>query len=336
MRVIVSGDVLDDAASEVWELHELLGFACRDRHAVFFDPPSALEKCLATFEQSSRIIYERAISLAARKASTFPADVATIRIEVTMSSRWEDPLAVLPLREALAVLREPLGILLENADNDWNFLRGIMRRSERERMQRAVDEGWAAPLHGGGDTLQKQLEARLEVPRKGLRTFVMFDSDRLHPDELANTWTPVRPGHRPAACKAFEWEKLTRSKLPFRYWMLQRRFIESYIPKSELSKGASDKTPSGAVDAFYRMSRDARWYFNMKNGFDGDSKRHDKDRCLELYKLIIATPDHDLLKKGFGENLAEHYAESTIREFDWDPDALHEASTAIPRLMRLL
>ncbi len=178
------------------------------------------------------------------------------------------------------------------------------------------------------------MDARLSVPEKGLRTFVMFDSDRLHPDEFEDTWTPERPGHRPAACQAFEWEQITRARLTSRYWMLRRRFIESYMPKTELPLAAEADTHPDAIDVFHRMSQDQRWYFNMKKGFGGDARRHDVDRRRDLFPQDLI--DCEPLQRGFGEKLADHYSQATKSEFDWDPEARREAAEALPRLMRLL
>ena len=149
MRVIVSGDVLDDPGTTPWQIHELLGFACSGRHVVSFDPPAALDRCLATFEPQTRAAYERAMGLNARTAGTLPADVATVRVAATASPHWADPVSLLSLADALALLRERLAILVENAANDWSFLLGIMREKERARVRHAVDQDWAVALHGG-------------------------------------------------------------------------------------------------------------------------------------------------------------------------------------------
>lgn len=331
MKIILSGDVLDDPKVAVWDLHELLVFACHGRHVLSFDPPTAMARCLETFSPQSRAGYERAIGLTARTAATLPANVATVRVEVTASPRWEDPVAVLPLEDALAMLREPLGILLENAKNDWSFLLGVMGQQERKLMMHAVRAGWAAPLHGGGSDLPVQLRARLQSPQKRLRTFVVFDSDRRHPDELDPAWKPKRPEQ----CQGYETETVTRANLPSRYWMLQRRFIESYMPEAELRKEASKIASSEAVEAFHRMSRMERWYFNMKEGFQKDDNPGNKHRCRDLYKNVDAA-DRTALHKGFGKELANHYALERSEELDWDPEARGEASKALRDLMRLL
>jgi hypothetical protein len=337
MRVIISGSVIDAVGStaDVWKLHKLLTLACEGRHAVLVDSPVSLNAWLGTIDSTTKSTYASALDFCARQAVTFPDDVATIHILPTVNSSWTDPLARLTLDDALSVLSEPLGILLENAENDWHFLCGIMRPSERERIQWAVKKSWAEPIHGGGSTLIKQLAARANISAKGLRTFVMFDSDRLHPDECAATWTPNRPGRNPVACQAFDWEQVVQQQLPQRYWMLRRRFIESYMPQTELNRASSQNTHSNAVAAFTRLSKAGRWYFNMKKGFAGDEKRDDKERCGDLYTPVNPN-DRDALKNGFGSNLADHYITATTNEFNWDEDARQEAERALPKLMRLL
>lgn len=337
MRVIISGGVIDAAGStsDVWKLHRLLTLACEGRHAVLVDSPESLKAWLDTIDFVTKSTYTSALDFCARQAVTFPDDVATIHILPTMTSSWADPLAKLTLDDALAVLTEPLGILLENAENDWHFLCGIMRPSERERIKRAVNKSWVEPVHGGGSTLINQLTYRTTIPAKGLRTFVVFDSDRLHPDEFAVTWTPNRPGKNPVACQAFDWEKVVQQQLPQRYWMLRRRFIESYMPQNELSTAASQNANPNAVAAFTRLSKAGRWYFNMKKGFASDENRHDKERCGDLYTHVDSI-DRDALKNGFGTNFADHYKSAITHDFNWDDDAREEAERALPKLMRLL
>ena len=131
---------------------------------------------------------------------------------------WSDPVAHLSLANAIAVLNEPVGILLENRTNDWAFLQKIMRKEDREWLNRAVQERWTEPLHGGGSDLERNLKARLSVAAQALRTFVVFDSDRLHPDEWADDWPSNRIGTNPVSCRAFEWERLTKANMPQRYW----------------------------------------------------------------------------------------------------------------------
>lgn len=337
MKVIVSGEVISaiSRTADVVKLHELLLWASKGRHAVFSDPPTSLIAWLDTIDDASRIAYTNAIKLCARQAATFPADAATIHIVPSGAAVWSDPIATLTLDDALGVMNESLGVLVENSTNDWHFLCKIMRPSERKRIQNAVEKGWVSALHGGGSTLLEQVKSRMQAPAKALRTFVLFDSDRLHPDELAPGWTPDRPGGQAAACQAFGWEREFQQNLAQRYWMLKRRFIESYMPLSEIDTAASDNVHADAVEAFTRIPQVGRWFFNMKKGFAGDEKRHDKERCRDLFTQVT-DPDRLALKNGFGPKFADHYGTNSNFEFDWDDDARQEAERALPNLMRLI
>lgn len=333
MLVIVTKNVVDAIAQteDARKLHSLLNHACDGRHTIVFDPPTAVDSWLDQIDSGSCAAYGRAIQLAARSAATLSADSATIRIEIVDQPQWEDPLAILPLDDALAVLQQPLGIVVENAVNDWNFLCGVMRISEREQIRNAEGKGWVKCLHGGGSDLVNQLNIRLSSPQEWLRTFVMFDSDRRHPDELVTTWEPTGS----EACQGFNVEKFVRQHLPCRYWMLKRRFIESYMPKSAMIASRLQTVSIDKIEAFFRMEKYARWYFNMKNGFKGDEPIQNKNRCGNLYDNVNDN-DRQTLHEGFGGNMANQFAQALSEEFDWDSETRQETANALPRLMRLL
>lgn len=120
MKVIISGQVLSaiSGTEDVWKLHQLLAHACSGRHVVGFDPPNSLNIWLDQLDPASKATYSRAVELSTRKVITFPADAASVRVELIENSQWNDPYAVLNIDEALGVLNEPLGILLENSEND--------------------------------------------------------------------------------------------------------------------------------------------------------------------------------------------------------------------------
>lgn len=331
MKVVVSATVVAAIAGtpEARKLHQLLAYACEGRHAVLFEQPTkGLDAWLQRVDDGSRSAYAEALQLSLRAAIRQPENAATVLIETRTDSEWGDPVARLSLDDALTVLSQPLGVLVENSENDWHFLRGIMRTSEGAIVDRALERSWITPLHGGGSSLPPQLEIRLSKPAEGLRTFVLFDSDRRHPSELDLTWAPVSP----QACEGFNAERIVRPRMPGRFWMLRRRFIESYMPRAQiLAAGASEE----AANAFLRMPRDPRWHFNMKRGFDGDAAVENLGRSQDLY-AAVSPEDRATLKNGFGRGLADRYEHATTLDFDWDADALSESDSAIPNLIRLL
>jgi hypothetical protein len=338
LKVVVTDAIVQAAVTgtQVLKLHDLVAFAKqKNRHFLLFESDASLELIVGTYSVAVQPIYRDLLKQSVRGALTFPSGRSTIKIDVVASSNWNLPVPVLTLDDSIKVLTEKLAVLLENSTNDWNFLLGIMSPMDRRLIQEYVASGWAEPLHGGGDTLGKLLTDRIEVPWACFRTFVLFDSDRLHPDEFQPGWSTARPGRRPASCHAYEWEKKTQQHMPQRYWMLRRRYIESYMPKGELQIGKEKKATEEAVNAFFEMPQAARWYFNMKEGFAKDAGRDDSERSRDLY-IDITEAQRALLNLGFGNTLAKHYSASVERDFDWDPEARAEADLALPRLLQLL
>jgi hypothetical protein len=338
LKVIITEAIVRAAISgvDVLKLHDLVAFAKqKNRHFLLFESTESLELIVQTYSENIRPIYRGLLEQSVRGALTFPSGRATIKVDVVASSNWELPVPTVTLEDSLKALSEKLAILVENSTNDWNFLLGIMSPMDRKLIQDYVALGWAEPLHGGGDTLGKLLDDRIQVPWSCFRTFVMFDSDRLHPDEFRTNWTTLRDGRRPASCHAYEWERKAKQHIPHRYWMLQRRYIESYIPRGELRIGKEKKATDEAVDAFFAMSQAARWYYNMKEGFAKDAGRDDSERSRDLY-ANVAEVHRAVLNQGFGNTLARHYSASIDKDFDWDPEARAEADSALPRLLQLL
>lgn len=338
MKVVIADAIVRAAVHgpDILKLHDIVAFAKqKGRHFLFFESVESLELIVATFSENIRPIYRELLLQSVRAASTFPSGRATIRVDVVASSSWDLPIPTVTLDDALKALTEKLAILVENSTNDWNFLKGIMSPMDRKLIQEYVALGWAEAMHGGGDTLGKLLDERIKVPWACFRTFVVFDSDRLHPDEFEIDWTTARPGRNPSSCHAYGWEEKTKRYMPHRYWMLQRRYIESYMPKSELKIGKEKKSTDEAVEAFFAMDQAARWYFNMKEGFAKDAGRDDSERSRDLY-THVGDAQRLILNQGFGNTLARHYSASIERDFDWDPEARAEADLALPRLMQLL
>ncbi|MBG5815993.1 hypothetical protein I5E63_15050 [Pseudomonas aeruginosa] len=314
---------------EVLKLHKLLWFASEGRHALIPESDKEISGWLNTLDQPTRSAYEQALALSARTIATLPNDIATVKITSSRAAIWRHPLAELGIDDAIKLLEEPLGILLENAKNDWHFLKRIMRSPERTRLQRAIDARWAEPLHGGGSDITQRLSERTSTEPKRLRTFVLFDSDRRHPDELHPDWAPQPP----EACQGFKTEIAVAHSGIGGYWRLNRRFIESYLPRQELVKAAPAKADS--ISALFRLHQYGQWYFNIKKGFKDDAKIENAHRAKDLY-ANITHQDAQLLEDGIGSRIANQYSTSDTIEFDWDSEARQEALSAVPQLIRLL
>lgn len=329
MKAILAEGVIKSAAvNDVAKLHKLFGFACEGRHTLLTTSASELTEWLNSLDTPTKSAYSIALELSSRIASTLSQDTATVRIEQTSNSDWAMPEAKLSLDDALRLLSEPLGILLENANNDWHFLSRIIRDSEKRILEKAIEQRWVETLHGGGCDITQRIAERAATPAKRLRTFVLFDSDRRHPDELDPTWSPTSP----EACQGFITERAIKEVELGGHWRLSRRYIESYLPRPELMIAAAN---SNAVDAFFRLNQHQKWYFNVKKGFRDDARPENAHRSKDLYQNLN-TSDKSLLEGGLGKKVADQYRLSKTVEFEWDSEARQEARTSIPHLMRLL
>ncbi|MBC3918056.1 hypothetical protein H8L32_11260 [Undibacterium sp. CY18W] len=338
MKVIISEELVAASInpSQILLFHQLIAIATQgSQHFLFFETDNAIELAVQGYAQNLQPLYKKFFLDSYREAATYPSERAAIKIDLVGSSQWDIPIPVVTLNDALKVLTEKLVILLENAENDWYFLLGIMNSRDRARMCDYVAKGWAEPGHGGGDTLGMIMDNRIQHHWKALRTFVIFDSDRLHPDEFDENWTPVRQGQQPSSCNAYEWEVTAKQFLANRYWMLSRRFIESYMPQNELTLATAAKPCQDAIAALFSMSNEQRWHYNMKAGFIKDGSRHDIERCKNLYDNL--TPEKkQILANGFGRTLAKHYKNSITSQFTWDAEALAEANSVLPKLLNML
>lgn len=333
MKVIISAETLRNLIGnpDSYKVHLLLGFAIEGRHLILFEDLSEFHGWVALQDPSLRDGYVRAVELCTRAAGLMASNASTIYVAHGVEAEWSDPISRVTLDEALDALREPLGVFVENADNDWLFLVGLMRPFEREMINRHLSKGWVTPLHGGGATLPERIRDRVSSPARALRTFAVFDSDRRHPSELDTNWSPSGQ----EACQGFIVEQVANQLLPSRYWRLERRFIESYMPLDEIRASISANIPADAPNAFSRMTSAEQRYFNMKKGFSGDSAIENIHRSKDLYKNL-STGDKTALNGGFGRKLADRYSELANREFQWDQEARQEASVAISNLMRLI
>ena len=328
MMVLVDDDVIVAAAasSSVVELHELMIHSYRRRHVVIGN----FEPWFSTLDQQSASSYRTAMGYSIRGSATHIGNVATVHIKLNANGKWHDPIAELSLSDALRLLQEPLGIIVENAKNDWEFLRKLVTQVTRETLDQALSNGWITILHGGGADMVANISRRAAVQHLLLRTFAMFDSDRHHPDELAAGWQPISP----VACQGYKTEDTARAHLGSRYWRLERRFIESYLPKAELEahEAANRNVLAGATEAFFKMPQRSRSYYNMKDGFNSTSNNA-QVRQQDLY-AGVAEPDRALLAKGFSR-AANRYTNSQAH-FAWDTEAQAEAAAQLPKLLRLI
>jgi hypothetical protein len=334
MKVIIEEAMVDDAFACGMDvaLSQLLAHAFSGRDAFCFRSDAALEKCLSLYSEEKRERFAKALDAAILQGTKNYANPLTILVQAIPTSKWDETVPKLTLPDAVALLNERFAILLEDEANDWAFLKGILEPEERALLSEYEQARWLEVLHGGGTKLLPILKKRLRSPHLALRTFVMFDSDRMHEDELAPDWQP-QVGKND--CHALKYEAALNEKYPHHYWRVERRFIESYMPLPELENWATAKGKENAFQSFACLSEQQRWYYNMKSGFAGDNSTA-KIRQKGLYAGVTGV-QRSHLEKGFDKHLANHYATANQdAPWAWDQAALAERDSIVPNLLRLL
>lgn len=314
-------------------LDKLKIYAAENRHHIVFEDSEELEEWLSQ-DQAHGMMYKISLMQSARAASRLQSEQKKVIITNNEQCSWDTTHATLTLRDAITVLETPLYVLLENSNNDWHFLLKTLDQSSRKRLKAHFENRWIQPVHGGGSQITQFIREKSQNESDKFRTFCIYDSDRRHPDELNPDWAPVSP----QSCQGHTTQQSAAELLTNSHHMLSRRFIESYIPKRELLTCVTPANQSVTVEkinAFFRLSKEGRWFYNMKKGFNGDSKPDNRGREKDIY-ANISDEDRNTLSQGFGNSIADIYSRDDNTDFEWDDDARAEFSEIIPRILNFL
>lgn len=344
MRLVLTGALFNAPELRHSDLVLLLKLAERRRHIVELEEEDGWRAWLSTQSTPIRTELQELVEPAARLAHDELPGTLSVQVEATAPEpQWAPPRLRLGMADTLKLLDEPLGLLLENNRNDWNFLLRLAPGAARTLLQEAEQDRRLEPLMGGGNTIVQQMEARAaHSPARRARTFVLFDSDRLHPDELHPDWPKQAPEHA-EICGAVKYEECARTYFPDQHHRLMRRFIESYMPLDALKKwcepagsGNDSNARLRAFERFQHLTEPQRWFFNMKSGFQGDNDPKERARQKDLYGDIDPNTAQEL-QSGFGRKLSSWYDPTNYAdELNWDPQAQAEGERVLQHILRLL
>lgn len=230
------------------------------------------------------------------------ANSLTISISPTGSAIVDGPPPwTLTAQVAATVINRPLQVFLENDESDRSFLTSAI-----SSFAAWCERDWIEPMMGGGNPMGAKITAAGADALLRWRTFFVFDSDRLHPDELDPVWTP------PAGdgCQGHEFETLC-TDIPHNRWhCLERRSIENYLPASVLQIRDADLTET----LFGHPVGDMAHFFNMKLGLKGDGvspidpKKTVRAARSQGVWTALSPGDVTTLERGFGRNVAQEFA----------------------------
>lgn len=232
----------------------------------------------------------------------------------------------LTAQAALPLVERPLSVFLENDESDFLFLRSLSAGIDGLVGSRAVEI-----IHGGGSNMQTKIVRAGSHVLTQWRSFFVFDSDRLHPVELAPGWGP--PGGDGCQGHIFE-TACTAQKMPKSRWcMLRRRSIENYLPLDVLAvrdAGCASVLFSPQVGSMLH-------HYNMKKGLKGDGiwpadprKTIRASRTQGAWDVLPET-SKDGLQSGFGPDVAEEFR-NVSPTHQWESDILAEADAMFAAL----
>jgi len=294
------------------ELVELLVLlAIHEQHSVLATPSIMLRWCESHLNTHVDYFKTRLASAQLRANA--------LRIQISpngATSATGTPPWSLTARAACNIVNTPLRLVLENDQSDRKFVESTV-----PSFSYWCTRGWVAPAMGGGSAMEKDIKATSLDAVSRWRTFYLFDSDRLHPSELASTWTP------PAldGCQGHKFESACISMPRERWHRLDRRSIENYLPESVLSAVNSGVTTTLFGATVGHMAK----YYNMKKGLTGDgvsppdpNKNVRASRNQGFWNSLPAT-DVKALERGFGSAISDEFTQ-VPQNHSWPADVILE------------
>lgn len=317
MRVVLSSTVFErisyvEAALFLW-------FGGIGRHRVMVEDAAdpRYSRWLAGLPQEVGFDWAEVLNRSLTEDARHPS-AHEIRVEARAQSSWGT--LSLTVGDALDLLGRPYRILVENGFSDRDFLLSSCARHDREWVEERIAAEWVEVEHCGGKEHLRKLVTEMKRERsRQLRASALFDGDGLRPG---------RAGNQSIA-------DLCHPEI--HHHMLGRRSIENYLPRralerwARLSDGRQEELRlAKARELFEGLSHEQRAHYNVKEGFGGDERHH--QRAPDLYEGI-ATETRRLLQDGFGETIARVYREQRLHHDDLDQAARDELGPFIEELL---
>lgn len=292
----------------------------RQQHAVLANPSLMVDWCNTNLPLYTAYFKARLSSAVSRtnslKINISPTGASVIAINppwiLTAGAAWE-------------LINAPLRVMLENDNSDNTFLESTISKFSIWRSDNWIDVG-----KGGGSAMENDIKTVSTDIVKKWRTFFMFDSDRLHPDELAAGWNPPSGD----GCQGHKFEVLCSSIPRERWHRLKRRSIENYLPEIVLNVS----NPTTAATLFGASIGEMAHFYNVKNGLRGDgihplnpAKSIRAGRCKGFWTSL---PSNYItsLEAGFGTKVFDNFC-AVPPSHAWSADVLCEMDTLAQALL---
>lgn len=203
------------------------------------------------------------------------------------------------LVEALAILEEPLIVILENIEYDKYFIDALMNNFiDGEKLKKYYNQGWLKYTNGGGNNIPNVLRVmkdrfdknKSDFPKNSAfytRTFVVIDSDKKYPstDEVA----------------IHKNDLLQSIKRDSAYHVTLKREMENYLPDDAFKQIPDNED---FKQAYLRLSPMQKDFFDIQKGFPNKNFKGLDEQIRNLYDDIS---DDD--KKTFRKQQLEFFKE---------------------------
>lgn len=173
-------------ADNVLPLLGIFAVCERTGHGVRMEDDAAGRAFGRWLEALPRGLVEALRRIAESGEDTSRAAELEVIVDARRASHWRGRVPRLSATDALALLMQPLSVVLENGINDRNFLLAFASNSVRAHLEQAERSGRLRFVGPGGiNELEKLVVAAGEGPIEALyRTFFLCDSDARTPGDL--------------------------------------------------------------------------------------------------------------------------------------------------------
>ncbi|HNH46495.1 MAG TPA: hypothetical protein PKY30_05635 [Myxococcota bacterium] len=317
MRVVLDRSLFGTNQNHELFLSDLVGTVLRCGHRLGTRPEWGTQEATDLLTGwalgKSREHYRRMVTALNMQPAPWTGGSQELQLVVTASSSSSLPpkgrrLEMPATDEVIRFVERPLLVLLEDKQDDWNFLILCVDSDWADWLKKAVDGGWIKPNHGGGlGSIKRFVQQILVDPRERLRHFVLTDSDRPCAGDLMD--------------EAYEIQKACKDALP--HHALDRRAIENYVPDAALERWAAGAPERLAWLAdFRRLTDTQRHHFKLKQGAEGGLARHGHHTHPSVQRLYgpLLTDSAHPLQKGPPGDLGALWS-SGVRPSDLLPDS---------------
>lgn len=333
MRVIIKDEIFDDENADHHMLGEIIAHGFEGRYSIFYsgEESSLAWKWRCRQSANSQAIWDLVFDSA--KTEALNPSAVTLVIDVEGATNWNASPPVATLREAREFLRKPFKILVENATADKNFLLALANEENRKSLDNLISSSWIEFDHAGGiGEMPNRLISWDEEQGRSLKGFAFFDSDALLPGELSNQ----------ALIMVTE---CNRRNLPFH--VLERRMIENYLPKKAIEMWVCSKEMPGPNTgdrrkrqvAFVKLNDAQRSHYNLKNGFNGDTPRiqreNRKSNVDALFSNVTAI-ERERLNNGLNRDIAKLFTIKLDQSWFMADKSSGEINNAISKILKYL